>query len=470
MIVYEATKGEFLDHILNDELITEIIKKFEQKLGRNAPREIQSWDNSMQYMYKVLSTNEIPDNAGVAIEYKVPATSKRIDFILTGTDEQEQDSVIIVELKQWQRAELVERKDGIVKTGFAHGLTETSHPSYQAWSYASLIENYNESVQIGEINLYPCAYLHNYVLDEQDDLLNIHYQNYLDKAPVYAKGDVLKLREFIKKYIKFPDQKSILYKIENGKIRPSKSLQDSLDSMLKGNDEFVMIDAQKVVYEEALEIARDSYQNNKKNTLIVEGGPGTGKSVLAINLLVKLTAEDMVCQYVTKNSAPRDVYVEKLQGNYKKSYINNLFKGSGSYITSDCNEFDVLIVDEAHRLNEKSGLYQNMGENQTKEIINASKFSIFFIDEYQRVHITDIGSKQIIRQYAEELGADVYEMKLDSQFRCNGADGYLAWLDDVLEIKQTANFDGFEFDYDIKVVDSPNKLQKIIEEKKYHQQ
>ena len=465
MIIYEATKVEFLNHILNDELTMKIYENYRKKIGHTSKNEIRSWDNSMQYMYKVLQTDEIPNDTGVAIEYKVPTTSKRIDFILTGMDELEKDSVIIVELKQWEKAELVDNKDGIVKTRFSHGIRETAHPSYQAWSYATLIENYNESVQNGEVNLYPCAYLHNYVLDNQDDLINEHYQPYLDRAPIYTKGDCLKLREFINKYIKLPDQKLILYKIENGKIRPSKSLQDSLNSMLKGNEEFVMIDTQKVVYEEALELARQSYKTNQKNVLIVEGGPGTGKSVLAINLLVKLTSEEMVCQYVTKNSAPRSIYCEKLQGNYKKSYINNLFKGSGCYYESEMNEFDVLIVDEAHRLNEKSGMFKNKGENQTKEIINASKFSIFFIDENQRVTVADAGSKDTIRHFAKELNADVYEMKLDSQFRCNGADGYLAWLDDVLEIRETANFDGFEFEYDIKVMDTPQQMQQLIEEK-----
>lgn len=465
MIIYEATKGEFLDHILNDQLTMKIYENYQKKIGRTSKNEIRSWDNSMQYMYKVLSTDEIPSEAGVAIEYKVPTTSKRIDFILTGMDEQRSDSVVIVELKQWESAELVERKDGIIKTRFANGIHETAHPSYQAWSYASLIENYNESVQSGEVNLYPCAYLHNYVLDERDALLNKHYREYLNRAPVYVKGDVLKLRSFIKKYIKFSDQKRILYKIENGKIRPSKSLQDSLNSMLKGNEEFIMIDTQKVVYEEALELARDSYQNNKKNVLIVEGGPGTGKSVLAINLLVKLTSEEMVSQYITKNSAPRAIYCEKLQGSHKKSYINNLFKGSGCYYESDENEFDALIVDEAHRLNEKYGMFKNKGENQTREIINAAKFSIFFIDENQRVTVSDVGSKEAIGLFANQLNADVYEMKLDSQFRCNGADGYLSWLDDVLEINQTANFDGFEFDYEIKVVDDPNIMRDLIEKK-----
>ena len=253
--------------------------------------------------------------------------------------------------------------------------------------------------------------------------------------------------------------------IENGKIRPSKSLQDALSSMLKGNEEFVMIDDQKLVYETALDMARKSYIDGNKRVLVVKGGPGTGKSVLAINLLVKLTSENMVCSYVTKNAAPRNVYATKLSGDFRKTRINNLFKGSGSFVESSENEFDVLIVDEAHRLNAKSGMFQNLGENQIKEIIKASKFSIFFIDESQRVTLKDIGSVEEIQKYIRNANAESELMELESQFRCNGSDGYIAWLDDVLDIRKIANSDGFDLDYDIRICDTPNEVRDLIFEK-----
>lgn len=249
------------------------------------------------------------------------------------------------------------------------------------------------------------------------------------------------------------------------KIRPSKSLQDALSSMLQGNEEFIMIDDQKLVYETALEMARKSYRDGNKRVLIVKGGPGTGKSVLAINLLVKLTNENMVCSYVTKNAAPRNIYATKLSGDFRKTRINNLFKGSGSFVESAESEFDVLIVDEAHRLNAKSGMFQNLGENQIKEIIHASKFSIFFIDESQRVTLKDIGSVEEIQKYIGQANAELEIMELESQFRCNGSDGYIAWLDDVLDIRKTANSDGFDLDYDIKICDTPNEVRDIIFEK-----
>lgn len=468
MLVYEATKGEFLDSVLMGSITDEIYAVYQEKIGKSPQSQIDSWTNSMEFMFKVLSDNEIPDDAGVAIEFTIPTTSKRIDFTLTGLNENNEDSVVIIELKQWSSADKVEGKDGLVLTYLGGGLRETAHPSYQAWSYAALLKNFNETVEEDNIGLYPCAYLHNYDFDQfNDPLKDSVYDEYVEKAPLYGKRDALKLREFIKKYVKYGDSTNILYRVDNGRIRPSKKLQDTLAAMLKGNDYFVMIDEQKVAYELALDIVRKSYLDDKKRVLIVEGGPGTGKSVVAINLLVNILAkeQDMIALYVTKNSAPREVFYERLRGHFKQSFIKNLFKGSGSFTESKTNEFDALIVDEAHRLNEKSGLFGNLGENQVKEIINAAKASIFFIDKHQRVTLKDYGSIDVIEKFANEANAEIEYIKLESQFRCNGSDGYLSWLNDVLEIEETANYDGFDFNYDFRVVDSPEELRDLIFEK-----
>lgn len=465
MLVYESTKQEFLEDFVKDKLTDNIINNFHEKIGKVNEAEVRSWDNSMQYMFRVLNDPEIPNNSGIAIEFRIPYSSKRVDFLITGRTE-ETENVVIVELKQWDKIEKVSGKEAIVKTPMRYGIIETTHPSYQAWSYACLIEDYNENVQQEKINLYPSAYLHNYRIKDKaasDPLLDPIYEYYIEKAPIFTKGDTEKLRNFIKKYIKFGDNKQILYKIEKGKIRPSKSLQDTLNSMLKGNKEFIMIDEQKVVYEEALRITNEALRTGTKQVLIVEGGPGTGKSVLAINLLVELTNRNLVAQYVTRNATPRNVYSAKLKGDFRKTRIDNLFKGSGSYIDASKDEFDVLIVDEAHRLTEKTGFFKK-GENQIKEIIHAAKTSIFFIDERQKVRIDDFGSIGEIEKQSKELGGNVRRMQLVSQFRCNGSDGYLAWIDDVLQIRETANINYIGMDYDFRVYDNPNELLKDIKE------
>lgn len=226
-----------------------------------------------------------------------------------------------------------------------------------------------------------------------------------------------------------------------------------------------MLDEQKVVYEAILHTSRHCTKDGRKRVIIVQGGPGTGKTVVAINLLAQLTNEDQFCQYVSKNSAPRNVYQKKLKGEIRKSSIDNMFKGSGIYTDAEEGIVDTILVDEAHRLNEKSGMYHSMGENQIKEIIHAARCSVFFIDESQRVTLSDIGSVSEIEKWADMEAAEVMHMELVSQFRCNGSDGYLAWLDNTLEIRRTANWDMQDIDYDIQIMDSPRDVQRIVIEK-----
>ena len=467
MLVYEGVKSKFIDDVDLGIIADKIRNKYIEVIKKrpSAP-EFNSWKNSMQYMRGVLSDNDIPNNIGIAIEYNIPPTGCRIDFMMSGYNK-DKSNVVIVELKQWDKVTEIKEMDGIYKvnTYTGGGLRDVNHPSYQAMTYANLIKDYNESVQLKNINVVPCAYLHNYYFEDDDTLLSNNYKEYTDKAPLFGHNDVIKLRNFIKKYIEDGDDGDILYEIDHGKIRPSKMLQDSLKNMLKGNKEFYMIDNQKIVYEYALKNAIDTVSANDKNVMIVRGGPGTGKSVLAVNLLVELNNRNMTCFYVTKNAAPRSVYSSKLRGDYTQTYINHLFQGSGSFIDEERNKLDCLVVDEAHRLNAKSGMFQNKGENQIKEIINASKFSIFFIDENQKVTLKDIGSEDLIKRFAKEQGAGIYTFDLDSQFRCNGSDGYIAWLDRVLEIKNTANLDIDGFDYDFRVLDNPNEVRRLIEEK-----
>jgi DUF2075 family protein len=467
MLVYEGIKSKFINDVDLGIIADKIRNKYiEVVKKRPSAPEFNSWKNSMQYMRGVLSDIDIPNNTGIAIEYNIPPTGCRIDFMMSGYNKNK-SSVVIIELKQWDKATEVKDMNGIYKvnTFIGGGLRDVNHPSYQAMTYANLIRDYNESVQLKDINVIPCAYLHNYYFEDDDTLLSDDYKEYTDQAPLFGHSDVIKLRDFIKKYIEDGDDGDILYEIDNGRIRPSKMLQDSLRNMLKGNKEFYMIDNQKIVYEYALRNAIDTVSANDKNVMIVRGGPGTGKSVLAVNLLVELNNRNMTCFYVTKNAAPRSVYASKLRGDYTQTYINHLFQSSGNFIDEERNKLDCLVVDEAHRLNAKSGMFQNKGENQIKEIINAAKFSIFFIDENQKVTLKDIGSEDLIRKFAKEQGAGIYTFDLDSQFRCNGSDGYIAWLDRILDIKDTANFDIDGFDYDFRILDDPNDVRRLIEEK-----
>lgn len=462
MLVYTAVKREFVEHVKRNEIDERILEGMRARgRGGVSRSELRSWRGSLLYMSNVLDDPYIPDDAGVALEFTIPQTSKRIDLILTGEGRapERRPTAVIVELKQWESAACT-AKDGVVATYLGGGVREVAHPSYQAWTYAALLEDYNETVQEEGVELRPCAYLHNC---DAEELRGPFYREHVERAPLFLRQDQEVLQRFIRRYVKNGDAGELMYRIDQGRIRPSKALADHLSGLLCGNREFHLIDDQKLVYETALAAAEEA-QAGQKQVYIVEGGPGTGKSVVAVNLLVELTNRGRVAQYVTRNAAPRDVYAAKLAGTLRKTRINNLFKGSGAYVDTEENAFDALIVDEAHRLNERSGMFRNQGENQIKEIIHAARAAVFFIDESQRVTLHDIGRVAEIERLAAAAGACVTRGELASQFRCNGSDGYLAWLDHALQVRETANTDLNGVDYDFRVVGSPTELRELIED------
>lgn len=229
MLIYEGTKDNFLTSVEQDTIAVEIEHNIYERMHRcTAKNEFRAWENSMEYMYKVLNDRDIPSDAGIAIEYNIPQTSKRVDFLISGYGKREDANVVLIELKQWDELEAVPGRDGLVQTYTGNAVRQVVHPSYQAWSYATLIKDYNASVQEGLISIYPCAYLHNYRRSEQDPIDAEQYEIYLEDAPAFTRGEVIKLRDFIKKSIRVGDHKELIYQIDSGRIRPSKSLQDSI--------------------------------------------------------------------------------------------------------------------------------------------------------------------------------------------------------------------------------------------------
>ena len=464
MIVYSATKQHFLRDN-NDREIDEVIRSsFTRTTGhRVSENEQRSWRESLGYMARVLVDDAIPSDAGIAIEYHIPLSAKRLDMLIAGHAADDRRSAVIVELKQWDEAQ-VTPKDAIVRTYVGGGVREAVHPSYQAWSYAELMKSFNAAVYEGDIGIWPCAYLHNYLRDGAID--SDHYDRYTSLAPLFLKGEGerTRLRHFIRQHIHRGDGLRVIDEIEASPIRPSKELADSVARLLKGNRAFVLIDDQKTIFE-AAKAAAIRATPEAPQVVIIEGGPGTGKSVVAINLLSDLLVAGRVGKYVSKNAAPRKVYEAKLARQMTATRFRSLFAGSGGFVEAPKVSNDFLVVDEAHRLNEKSGLYGNLGEHQVKEIMASSNCSIFFVDEDQRVTFKDVGTKAVIRSYAEQRGALVEEHTLLSQFRCAGFNGYIAWLDDGLGIYPTANTTLPRDAFDFQVFDSPDALHAAIEAK-----
>ncbi len=464
MIIYSSSALAFREKVDNNQLTSEIENAFIDKMGmRPSPGEKRAWNNSMQFMERVVRNSRIADDCGVMIEYNIPPTSKRVDFIVTGKDDTGKSNLVIVELKQWDAASATDREDVVV--AFIGGRErEVTHPSYQAWSYRQHLEDMNEALHSSDLTSHSCAYLHNYRSPQPDPLKNERYEEYISKAPLFMAEDTQKLQEFLYKHIGKGNGINLMYLIENGRIRPSKKLIDHVDGLFKGNSAFVLLDEQKVAYSAIMGIARDT---SRKRTILVKGGPGTGKSVISMNALGDLLKNKLNVKFIAPNSSFRNVMVETLvkQQAKDKGRARSLFAGSGQFWNSPENFFDVMIVDEAHRLKGK-GAYQYRGENQIEDIIRASMVNVFFIDDFQRIRPDDIGSVEEIMRVAELYGSEVHEYTLSAQFRCSGADGFMNWIDHILQIRQTGNFDGWDQNaFEFKLMDTPHQLRDAIQQK-----
>ena len=473
MIVYSATKGQFNDDVNLNQISDIILENLRKKhLSGGQESEYQSWQNSLHFMRSAIDDPEIPNDVEVAIEYQIPRTSKRVDFMIAGAGSDNTSNVVVVELKQWSKAEKVDdimRHSVRAYTGGANRIV--NHPSYQAFAYATFIKNSSEQVQDECIGIRPCAYLHNCSSAARIPLDDDIYSTWLEEAPLFDKSQTLQLRNFIKKFIVSRSPSGdLLYKIDNGRIRPSKALQDCLVSLMKGNEEFILLDDQAVVFDLCKKYMDQCLKDMQKRTIIIQGGPGTGKSVLAVNLLKEFITKKTAlnASYCTKNSAPREAYQKLLAKEDIKAQVSikQLFRSPFGLCNLKPNFYDCLIVDETHRLVKK--MYGDWkGENQVKECINASLFSVFLLDEDQQITKKDIGSVAEIKKWADALGSQVImneETVLQSQFRCNGSDQYLQLINNILQIGEAVDIDLKELNYDIRVFDDPNELRDALRE------
>ncbi len=457
MIVFSCLKNEFMTYVREETISNKVYDAYKEIFNKRTKlSQIKAWANSLPHMAGIIS--DLPENTGITIEYGIPLTSKSIDMVISGYDLNHKPIIIIVELKQWSYTKLIKSVDGVVRTQINNKEKNVLHPAYQVLSYAELLKGYNLTIAKDNISVIPTVYLHNYDLNINDPLYNNKYKPYYQKIYMYGRNEALEFKELITSLIKYGDNLNIINKIDRSPIKPTKKLLNEIINMTKGQKVFNLLDEQKVIMEEITKLAHQSFIENKKQTIIIKGGPGTGKSILAINALGELLKIGLMGAYVSKNMAPRKVYKNMITNGSNEISINELFKSSSYFFHVNQNKYDFLLVDEAHRLQEKSGLHNNLGENQIKEIINASKLSVFFIDEKQAITVKDIGTIKNIEYYAKILKSRISTYELTSQFRCNGSDNYLGFIEALLYNKKEKP----KFNFDFQVIDSPQELKDII--------
>lgn len=464
MLAYNKTYNDFCNDINRGQIVAAI----QEALCRDfSESEKKSFRISLASVKNALSNVNIPAGAQVGLELNVPLTNKRIDFIIAGRDDEDNRNVVIVELKQWEQVKHTDMSDVVLL-----GSEERVHPSWQAFSYGTTISNFNEYVENNPINIFTCCFLHDYKTEYEGEIKHDVYSEGLEKAPAFINDEWVKFANYIGSKITKAPEDNMLYELSNGRIKPSKFLIDCLADSLNGNDNIELIGQQRIAFSNIKREIDQALKTNDRKVIIVQGGAGTGKSLIALHLLGELHKKGRTAFYVAKSSYIKESYFKMLTRNipdYK--ILRTLFRGSGDFHKEAFNgnkQFDCLIVDEAHRLTEKTKVsFMFYGNNQIQEIIHASKVSVFFIDETQQIDIKDFGTIENIKAAAAAEGATVIQddkYVLKAQFRCKGSDEYIQWVENMLYNKPQQPMSEI-MDYEIRLFDDLPAMHEAIKKK-----
>jgi hypothetical protein len=343
---------------------------------------------------------------------------------------------------------------------------ELLHPSAQVGQYSNYLAAVHSAFK-STINLSACSYLHNYIYHEDDALVDPKFDKLRDNFPLFFKNDRNDLTAFLLLKLEKGDGLPTLEKIIDGNYQPSKKLMVEVGNVLKSKSPYILLDNQLVIFDKVKTLVENAAASNLKSAVIVKGGPGTGKSVIALHLLTHFLKEGKISHYATGSKAFTETFRDMFG---RKSH--EIFKYFNNYQEAKKDTLDLLICDEAHRIRESSAnRYTKTTAKklpQLYELLKAAKVTVLFIDDNQIVRPGEIGSIEYVKQYALSKNVNVIEFELESQFRCNGSDGFINWLNNTLSIKNTANVIWKEADsstFDFRIMKSPMELEKEIRHK-----
>jgi DUF2075 family protein len=459
--------GAFVEDTVRNQIARKLSDAFFQYYGYPAGKsEVASWGNSLRAMAQVVQFAKLDDH-GVVVEYELPSSSRRLDFMICGRDAANIDEAVIVELKQWSACEVAEA-DGLVTTWVGGKNREVAHPSVQVGQYQQYLADTHSAFYEGShpIRLGACSYLHNYEIQPTDVLLAPKFAETVAKYPVFGADGVDGLTDYLQTRLKTGQGQPVLARIEQSKYRPSRKLMDYVADTIAGRSPWVLLDEQLVVFEKIRACVASAIAHGKQHVVLVRGGPGTGKSVLAVNLLARFLGEGRTAHYATGSRAFTQT-LWKLVGSRSRP----VFKYFNNYRNALPGEIDALICDEAHRIRESSNdrftpKAKRSTEPQIMELLRAAKVAVFFIDDRQSVRPNEIGSSEYIKQHAADLKYEVSEFELEVQFRCSGSAGFVNWINNTLGIERTANqlWTGAEA-FDFCIFSTPELMEAAIRAK-----
>lgn len=469
MRLYAGMTKQFIEDTIQNQIAEKLrLAWLNYRHGEPSRSEIMSWRNSLRALSQVFQYANLVDQ-GIILEYWLPLASQRLDCMVSGRDRTLSDNAVIIELKQWEKCQDANGENEVV-TWIGGAMREELHPSVQVGRYKMYLEDQHTAFadDANSVKLHACAYMHNYNYYSQSVIFSDKFKHAVSENPVFTADDVGKMRSYLTERLEKGEGAQVLAKIEHSKYRASKKLMDHVGNVIKGKSDYILLDQQLMAYDKVLCLARERFHDKQKAVVIVKGGPGTGKSVIALNLMADLLLGEprYNAHYVTGSGA-FTATLKKIVG----SRAEVQFKHTNDYKNAEFNQIDVLICDEAHRIRKTSNTWrtpkaERSSAIQIEELINASKVSVYFVDDYQRVRPNEIGSSDYIRQYALKNNCKLFEYELPHVFRCGGSEAFVNWIDNILQVRTTDYvFWSPEQEFDFRIFGSPQELESSIREK-----
>lgn len=467
MLLYSGMTPDFVLETTRNAIAGHLAQAFERHF-RYSPsdNEYRSWQNSLRALAAVVDRARLRDQ-GIILEYQLPLSSRRLDAMLMGRHESG-DRAVIVELKQWDEAESADAPD-LVRTWVGGRRRDVLHPSVQVNQYRRYLQDTHTAfhADIAPVRLDACAYLHNYTSRNGDPLFSEDSEAVRQLAPVFTGPDALELGSFLSDRLAMGEGERVMRRVETSKYRPARKLLAHVAKVVKEEPAFVLLDEQLVVFRQVMAAVESARTDSRRHVFIVHGGPGTGKSVLAVNLLGELSRKGINAHHATGSKA----FTRTLQRIVGREAAKQ-FRYFNNFGHAAPGEVDVLLCDEAHRIRSSSNhRFTRKADlstrSQIQELIEAARVTVFFVDDQQVVRPNEIGRSGLIREAAASNDCVLHESVLEAQFRCSGSDAFVGWVDNTLDIRraQPVLFDQSEQTFEFNIIESAEALDALIREK-----
>lgn len=396
------------------------------------------------------------------IEYQLPLSSKRADVVLAGVDRRTGgDAYVVVELKQWSQAELYEGNERLVVVEGMH--REVEHPLLQVQGYCDYIADFVASLRGNDRAVRGVAYLHNAADLDVGDLFEYATT---ERTRLFTKSRRGAFLDYLGDQFAPARGAGAADRLLNSAIRPSKQLLRLAAAEIKDREQFTLLAEQRLAYEMVLHVVGKAQRTDAKEVVIITGGPGSGKSVIALSLLGELHRQGYSALHATGSRS----FTQTMRRHVGRGAprVKSLFKYFNSFTAARPNDIEVLICDEAHRIRETSAnrftkAAQRTGRMQVDELMAAARVPVFLLDEHQVVKPGEIGTVADIKAHASSMGFRAHHVPLDGQFRCGGSRKYEEWVLRLLGLEDGGPQPWTGDDhFEVTVAESPWEMQSVL--------